>query len=159
MREKKKITFKEAAPLRVTPYERMAQYYETDQMKIIHHSNYVRWMEEARVNVMEQIGFGYEKMENMGIFCPVLGVSTDYKEMVYFNQHVRIECRIAEYTGLKLTMLYEMTNLATGNVCTLCESRHGFLDGEGRIISLKRSYPDIHQLILDAMILPEEEAE
>lgn len=76
--------------------------------------------------------------------------------MVYFNQRVRIECRIKEYTGLKLTLLYQITNLATGNVCTSGETRHGFLDTEGNIISLKRKYPEIHQLILDAMILPEE---
>ena len=156
MRERKVITYKEATPLKVKPYERLAQYYETDQMRIIHHGNYVRWLEEARVDVMEQIGFGYEKMENMGILCPVLAVSTEYHEMVYFNQRVRIECRIKEYTGLKLTLLYQITNLATGNVCTSGETRHGFLDTEGNIISLKRKYPEIHQLILDAMILPEE---
>ena len=152
MREKKNVTFEEAAPLRVTPYERLAQYYETDQMQIIHHAAYVHWMEEARVDVMEQIGFGYEKMESMGILCPVLGVTTDYKSMVRFYQRVRIEVRMAEYTGLKLTLKYRMTNLATGEVCTLGETRHGFLDAEGHIISLKRQYPEIHQLLLDAMI-------
>jgi len=157
MREKKKVTFQEAIPLKATDYERFAQYYETDQMGIIHHSNYVRWMEEARVHVMEQIGFGYYKMENMGILCPVLGVSTEYKQMVRFNERVIIRCRIAEYTGLKFTMLYEIVKKDTGELCTTGETRHGFLDREGRIISLKRNYPEIHQLILDSMILPEPE--
>lgn len=156
MRERKKITFEEAAPMRVKPYVRFANYYETDQMKIIHHANYVHWMEEARVDIMEQIGFGYEKMESMGIYCPVLGISTEYKAMVHFNERVLIECRIAEYTGLKLTILYRITKLDTGELCTLGESRHGFLDAEGHIISLKRSYPEIHQLILDAMVTEEQ---
>ena len=35
--------------LRIRPYEHHAKYYETDQMGIIHHSNYVKWMEEARL--------------------------------------------------------------------------------------------------------------
>ncbi len=152
MRDRKIVTFDEASPLRVTPYIRVAQYYETDQMGIIHHAAYVHWMEEARVDVMEQIGFGYEKMESMGVFCPVLGVTTEYHAMVRFYEKVLIECRIAEYTGLKLTLKYRMTKPDTGEVCTLCESRHGFLDAEGKIISLKRKYPEIHQLILDAMI-------
>ncbi len=137
--------------MRVKPYVRLANYYETDQMRIIHHANYVHWMEEARVDIMEQIGFGYEKMESMGVYCPVLGISTEYKAMVRFNEQVLIECRIAEYTGLKLTMLYRITKLDTGELCTLGESRHGFLDAEGHIISLKRSYPEIHKRILDAM--------
>ena len=153
MRERNTPDFEDVPPLRTKPYTRLAQYYETDQMKIIHHAVYVHWMEEARVDVMEQIGFGYEKMESMGIFCPVLGVSTDYKAMVRFNERVVIECRIAEYTGLKLTMLYKITKADTGELCTFGQTRHGFLDAEGHIISLKRSYPDIHKLILDAMLV------
>ncbi len=155
MRDRKILTFDEAPALRAAPYIRTANYYETDQMKIIHHSNYIRWMEEARVDVMDQIGFGYDKMESMGVFSPVLGVSIEYKSMVRFNERVRIECRIGAYTGLQLRMLYRMTNLNTGAVCTECESRHGFLDGEGRIISLKRKYPEIHRLLLDAMVTEE----
>ena len=37
-------------------YEHKTQYYETDQMGIIHHSNYIRWFEEARMDMMEQMG-------------------------------------------------------------------------------------------------------
>ena len=39
-------------------YKRRAQYHETDQMGIIHHSNYVKWMEEARVRFMDLLGLG-----------------------------------------------------------------------------------------------------
>ncbi len=145
------MSFEEAAPLRVEPLIRRTNYYETDQMGVIHHSHYVRWMEEARVDVMEQLGFGYDKMEAMGVFSPVLGLSVDYKSPVRFGEHVSIECRFAEYSGLKLTLLYKMTNLDTGAVCTYCESRHGFLDREGHILSLKRSFPDIHLLLQNAM--------
>ena len=157
MRPRQEFSFEEAARVRVEPFIRFANYYETDQMQIIHHANYVHWMEEARVDMMEKIGFGYAKMESMGILCPVLGIRTDYKAMVRFNERVSIECRIAEYNGLKLTILYRMTKLPDGEVCTLCESRHGFHDAEGHIISLKKSYPEIHQLILDSMIKEEKE--
>ena len=151
MQTRQSILFEDAPALHVKPYTRLAQYYETDQMQIIHHGSYIHWMEEARVDVMEQIGFGYEKMESMGVFCPVLSVSIDYLSKVRFNDRVLIECRIAEYTGLKLTLLYRMTNLSTGAECTRCQSRHGFLDADGNIISLKRKYPEIHQLILNSM--------
>ena len=49
------------------PYIHKVQYYETDKMGITHHSNYIRWMEEARVDFMEQIGWGYDKMEDCEI--------------------------------------------------------------------------------------------
>ena len=47
----------------VKEYGRKIQYYETDRMGIVHHSNYIRWMEEARTDVLEQIGLPYDKIE------------------------------------------------------------------------------------------------
>lgn len=39
-------------------YRHIVQYYETDKMGITHHSNYIRWMEEARIDFLRQIGWG-----------------------------------------------------------------------------------------------------
>ena len=47
----------------VHQYGRKVNYYETDQMGVVHHSNYIRWMEETRVAYLEKIGVGYDKME------------------------------------------------------------------------------------------------
>lgn len=58
------------AELKIRPYEHHAKYYETDQMGIIHHSNYVKWMEEARLDLMDQIGLNYKQMEEMEIISP-----------------------------------------------------------------------------------------
>ena len=45
------------------PYLHKVQYYETDKMGIAHHSNYIRWMEEARVDFLEKIGWGFDRLE------------------------------------------------------------------------------------------------
>ena len=55
-------------------YRRKAQYHETDQMGIIHHSNYVKWMEEARIDFMKELGFGYgERWRSGGLFLRLQG--------------------------------------------------------------------------------------
>ena len=64
-----------ADEIKIRPYEHHAKYYETDQMGIIHHSNYIKWMEEARMDLMDQIGLSYKQMEEMEIISPVLSVS------------------------------------------------------------------------------------
>ena len=71
------------------PYIHKVQYYETDKMGITHHSNYIRWMEEARIDFMEQMGWGYDKMENRGIISPVMGIQCDYKKTTTFNDRIR----------------------------------------------------------------------
>lgn len=48
---------------KIQPYIHHAKYYETDQMGIIHHSNYIRWMEDARMDAMSQFGISYNNME------------------------------------------------------------------------------------------------
>ncbi len=58
---------RQAEELSIHPYEHHAKYYETDQMGIIHHSNYIKWMEEARMDLLEQMGLSYKEMEEMEI--------------------------------------------------------------------------------------------
>ncbi len=58
-------------------YIRRAQYHETDQMHIIHHSNYVKWMEEARTAYLDQMGLGYKEVEALGIISPVVSISLE----------------------------------------------------------------------------------
>ena len=46
--------------------KRKVQYYETDMMGIVHHANYLHWMEEARIDFMDQMGFPYKRIEAEG---------------------------------------------------------------------------------------------
>lgn len=133
----------QAAPINIKPYEHRAKYYETDQMGIIHHSNYIRWMEEARMDLMEQIGLSYKGMEEMEIISPVLSVSCEYKSMVHFDDTVVIHTRIVEYNGIKMKVEYRMTDKKTGELRTVANSEHCFLNRSGKPISLKRSYPEL----------------
>ena len=87
--------------LRIRPYEHHAKYYETDQMGIIHHSNYVKWMEEARLDLMDQIGLNYKQMEQMEIISPVLSIEVNYHSMVRFDDTVVIQTKLIKYNGIK----------------------------------------------------------
>lgn len=132
-------------------YEHEAQYYETDQMGIIHHSNYLRWFESARIQFLKEIGIDYAKCEEMGFISPVMEVSCTYKSMVHFGDTVRIDTRFEEYTGAKFYVTYEVRDKATGELRTTGRSKHCFTDKEGKPISLKRVYPKLHEKFLQAV--------
>lgn len=127
----------------IRPYEHTAQYYETDQMGIIHHSNYIRWMEEARTDLMEQVGLSYKQMEEMEIISPVLSISCEYHSMTHFADTVIIEPKITKYNGIKLELEYRIMDKTTGELRATGTSTHCFLNRAGRPISLKRTYPEI----------------
>ena len=127
-------------------YRRKAQYHETDQMGIIHHSNYVRWMEEARVALLDHVGLGYGKVESLGVVSPVAGISLEYKRQVQFGDEVEIRVDVRKYNGVVMEFQYEFYNITKGEVCTKAASRHGFLK-DGRIVSLKKELPDLDRLM------------
>lgn len=121
-------------------YEHKTQYYETDQMGIIHHANYLHWFEEARIDMMEQMGMGYDVMEAQGIISPVLSIHSEYKSMARFGETVQVLVHLKEYNGIRMTIEYTVLDKATGQVRCVGESRHCFLTRDGKPVSLKRNY-------------------
>ena|SRR5699024_3831864 len=136
-------------------YVHKVQYYETDQMKIVHHSNYIRWFEEARTAWMDAIGFSYARMEEEGVIVPVLSVDCQYKTMSKFGETVEIDISISSFTGVRIIFSYEVRDAETKEVRATGESSHAFLNADYRPISVKRNHPDIYALILKKM--PENE--
>jgi len=132
--------------MEVEPYERKAWYHETDQMGIIHHSNYICWFEEARVDFMEKIGLGYERVMETGIDLAVTGVSCDYKSMVRFGDVVRIYCWITELTAARMSVSYRIVDAASGELRTTGESRHCYFDNaKRRPVSLRKVLPELYE--------------
>lgn len=83
-------------------YFHKVNYYETDKMGITHHSNYIRWMEEARMDFLESVGFGMRELEARGYASPVAALSCRYIRPTTFGDTVRIEITLEKYTGVKL---------------------------------------------------------
>ena len=124
------------------PYRHAVQYYETDRMGVVHHSNYIRWMEEARIDFMDQIGFSYAKLEADGVVSPVRAVQCSYKRSCTFGDAVDIGVAVKAFNGVVLTLGYEMRNAVTGEVVCTATSEHVFLNREGRFLRMKRDLPD-----------------
>ncbi len=132
-------------------YVRKINYYETDKMGITHHSNYVRFMEEARINYLEEIGCGYDKWEKDGIISPVIGIECEYKRPTTFNDEIRIHVEITEYKRLKLTVSYTMYSTKTDEVVFVGKSHHCFVNAEGRPIALSRQYHEYDKIMTDEL--------
>ena len=135
-------------------YHHQIQYYETDQMKVVHHSNYIRWMEEARVDLLSQIGCSYHSMEEAGVMSPVLEVSCQYRHSMTFGQTALIHTWLESYNGIRMTIGYQIRSLDGGQLCAQGSSSHCFLDRSGHPLSLKRSYPQWDQLFRSMLEKP-----
>ena len=132
----------------LTPYRKKAKYYETDQMGIIHHSNYIRWMEEARIDVMDQLGYPYRRFEEMGYISPVLHVDCEYKKSVKFDDEVKITVSLQELGRVKFTLRYDIYNLSEGEVLSASgTTTHCFLKKNGRPVLIDKEMPEFAEAL------------
>nr|WP_297175568.1 thioesterase family protein [uncultured Agathobaculum sp.] len=129
------------------PYEHKVQYYETDGMGIVHHSNYIRWFEEARVDLLEKLGFSYDRIEAEGFSSPVLDVACQYKTMTRFGDTVRIDAKISAFNGVRMTLHYTVRDTRSGALRCEGQSRHCFIGRDGRPVSLRHSWPALDQAL------------
>lgn len=129
----------------MTPYIHKVQYYETDKMGITHHSNYIRWMEEARTHYLEEAGWSYDRLEKQGMISPVLAVNCKYKQSTTFTDEIQINVQLLDCGPVRMTIGYEMTNTKTGTIVCTGTTEHCFLDTKKRPIRLKKDCPEFYQ--------------
>ena len=128
-------------------YKHTVQYYETDKMGITHHSNYIRWMEEARVALLEDMNFSYQRLEEMGIASPVMSVACKYKAPTTFADCIDVQVGVESFNGVVLSVRYRMLK-QDGTLACEGRSEHCFLNEKGRFIRLKRDYPDFYEALM-----------
>ncbi|MFC0014453.1 MULTISPECIES: thioesterase family protein [Allobacillus] len=127
------------------------RYQETDQMGVVYHSNYFVWFEIGRTRLIEQLGFDYIAMEEEGILAPVIDIQASYKTPVRYGQTARVETKIAEYNGFRVTYSYKIFTednqlSVTGTSTHVCVKKSNF-----RPISIKKHFPELHETYLNAM--------
>ena len=130
-------------------FERKVNYYETDKMGITHHSNYVRYMEETRIDFMERAGYGYERMEAEGVGSPVMAVELDYKSPTTYPDVIRIELSVAEMSALKVRFAYLMY-VGERLVCR-ATSLHCFIGKDGRPVRFQERFPQFDAILKEYM--------
>ena len=132
-------------------YERKANYYETDMMGVVHHSNYLRYFEEARIAFMDSLGIPYKELEENGIMSPVLSVQCEYKRMVQFGETMLIKVSLIEYNGIRMKLNYEIVDKKSGKVTARGITSHCFLSKNGRPVSLKNNMTEYHEKFLECL--------
>lgn len=128
-------------------YQHKVQYYETDMMGIVHHSNYIRWFEEARTDFLEKAGYSYKRFEDEGIISPVLEIHAKYRSMVRYGETVNIEVHMRSFNGLKFGLEYIISDSETEVVRVTGSSEHCLIDREHKPVRLKKVNPELYDLL------------
>ena len=125
-------------------YLHEVQYYETDAMQIVHHSNYIRWFEEARLASLKWAGLDYDLMEKRGIIIPVLSAACEYKMAVTYGETVKIYSEIQSFNGLRFSVIYKVYDMEEKVLHATGTTTHCFLNSQMKPVNVKKIAPDIY---------------
>ena len=84
------------------------RYAETDAMGIVHHSNYVIWLEMGRVAFLDQLGFPYREVEKRGVLLVVTQVGVKYRRPAVFDDEIILTTRLGALKSRLVRFEYAM---------------------------------------------------
>ena len=86
------------------------QYYETDQMGIVHHSNYIRYFESGRMAMLKEVGLPMHKIEEAGVMMPITAVDCKYRIPARLGDRLKVVTFMKEMPRARLTVHTEIYN-------------------------------------------------
>ena len=107
------------------------RYYETDQMGIVHHSNYIRYFECGRMAMLEEVGLPMHKIEETGVMLPIISVECSYKWPAKLGDKLKIVSYFEELPRARFKVMSEVYN-QDGKLLVDGSVSMGFIDSVTR---------------------------
>ncbi|MCY3897229.1 MAG: thioesterase family protein [Caldilineaceae bacterium] len=120
-----------ALPLDIT-----VRFAETDQMGVVHHSEYVVWFEAGRVAWMAAAGMPYTEIAGAGYNFAVTDLQCRYRDAIRFGDAVQVITRLGSLRSRQVEFVYEIRNPHTRAIYADGHTRHICVDGDGRMTRL-----------------------
>lgn len=127
------------------------RFCDTDMMGVVHHSNYIKYFELARIEYLRRRGLNYASWVKMGLHLPVIEVATRYRKPAYLDDLLVIETRLSSLTRVKVGFDYRVLREVDGGEQEIA-SGHSLLACVGDDHSPLRMSREAEQLLLSAEV-------
>lgn len=120
------------------------RYAETDQMGIVHHSNYYIYFETAREDFIIGSGISYKDIEDMGIMMPLIETQCKYIQGAKYADNLIIETSLDELTPIKVVLQYRVIRNDDDKLIAEGKTTQAFVSKENfKILNVKKKNPDL----------------
>ncbi|MDR6226621.1 acyl-CoA thioesterase [Desmospora profundinema] len=117
------------------------RYQETDQMGVVHHSQYAVWFEVGRTGLIRRLGISYGELEEKGMLLPVVDLSCRFVAPARFDDVVGVRTQVREMRGSKLTFAYEVVRLSDGGILARGQTIHLWVNPDMKSFNFERTQP------------------
>lgn len=122
------------------------RYPECDRMSIVYHSNYIIWFDMGRTEFLRSIGYSYDKLEEEGIWLPVIEVGCTYKSPGRYDDNLTIEVYIQKLSKVKITFGYRV--FKEDKILVEGFTSHAFTNPNLRPIGINKAKPDLYEKLI-----------
>lgn len=112
------------------------RFSDTDAGGIVHHSNFFRWLEEARLGLLRAVGVAYRAIELSGIHFPVISCSAEFRRPLRSEDEIEIALWLIGRTRTRLEFRYEVR--LDGEISATAKTSHAFVNDAGSPVRLER---------------------
>lgn len=127
------------------------RYKETDQMGVVHHSNYYVWFEVGRTEFMRTRGLTYRQMEEMGIMLPLIETHCIYKRAAKYDDLITIRTRMVEFSGARLTLEYDVILEEDSLLLARGKTVHAITDSNLKPVNIKKVNPQVYNIFINCL--------
>jgi len=107
------------------------RYAETDQMGVVHHGNYVQYLELARIDWLDNLGISYKWMEDNGVILPVHNLEIAFKKSATFDDNLKVETSLRELPSVRIIFDYKIYN-QNDDLLTVASTELIFINKESK---------------------------
>ena len=129
----------------------IARYAETDQMGIIHHSNYAVWFEAGRTDFLKKAGVSNTSIESKGILLPLYDMNCKFKSPAKYEDEILVLTRLKQISRVRLSFSYQVKNAVTLNLIATGETMHAWTDKSLKPVNAAKTVSEFYSLLSQAV--------
>lgn len=141
------------------------RYQETDQMGVVYHANYLNWFELGRTEMIRKLGFPYSRIEEHGLFLPVVEAEMKFRQPARYDEEIMIYTRVVSYSQVRIEFSYEIRRVSpmetgietadagaisvkpAGELLVSGLTRHVWVNRTWKPVRLDKEFPELLKLL------------
>ncbi len=123
------------------------RYAETDQMGIVHHSNYPIWFEVGRTEFLKSLGTSYSGVEDSGVILPLVEINCQFKSPAKYEDNILIITGIKSLSRVRVCFSYEVLNASENKLLATGETMHAWTDKALKPVNAEKKIPELYSML------------
>ena len=125
----------------------IARYAETDQMGIVHHSNYPIWFEAGRTDYLRKTGTSNSSIEADGMLLPLSEMYCNFKTPAKYEEEIIVSTKIGKMSCVRIEFEYEVLNGTDGKLLATGRTVHAWTDKALKPLNLQKKAPKVYSIL------------